>query len=327
MGARRYVAGKVAQALLTLGFVLVFNFFLFRVLPGNPAQILARNKLLPVAAVRELERDFGLHEPVAKQFVNYVGDTVRGNLGISYTFRLPVREVIASRIWWTVLLVGVSTIGSTVIGLLIGIYGGWRRGSAFDVGSLGFSLVTYSMPEFWLGILLLIAFGAGAGIFPAIFPIGGVETPGAGFTGLSHILDVANHMFLPAVTLILAFLGEYALIMRSSLLDVMGEDYLTTARAKGLRDALVLRRHAVPNAMLPTVTLVALNLGFVVSGAITVETVFSWPGLGLLSYEALRAPDYPLLQGLFLLFSAGVILANLVADLVYGYLDPRVRRA
>lgn len=321
MGTRRYLAGKVMQAVFTLIFVVVFNFFLFRVIPGNPAQILARNRLLPADAVAELERDFGLHEPLTKQFFLYVEDTARGNLGISYTFRRPVSEVIAERIWPTVLLVGVSTVLSTGIGLLIGIYGAWRRGSAFDVGSLGFALFFYSMPEFWLGILLLIAFAAGLGLFPT----GGIVSPGAGFTGLAAVVDVARHMFLPTLTLVLALLGEYALIMRSSLLDVMGEDYLTTARAKGLREALVLRRHAVPNALLPTVTLVVLNLGFVVSGAITVEYVYSWPGLGLLTVEAIRAPDYPLLQGLFLLFSASIILANLVADLIYGYLDPRVR--
>lgn len=327
MGGRRYLLSKVLQAVLTLVFIITFNFFLFRVIPGNPAQVLARNKLLPKEAVEELERDFGLKESLPKQFQLYVADTLRGNFGISYTFRVPVRDVIAERVWPTVLLVGVSTIFSTALGLLIGIYGAWKRGSAFDVSSLGFALVTYSMPEFWLGILLLLAFAGGVGIFPSLFPTGGIETPGAGYTGLAHYTDVLNHLFLPALTLTLAYIGEYALIVRSSLLDVMGEDYVTTARAKGLREGLVLRRHVVPNAMLPTITLAALNLGFIVSGAITVETVFSWPGLGLLSYEALRAPDYPLLQGLFLLFSAAVIVANLVADIVYSYMDPRVREA
>lgn len=320
---RGYLLRKVAGALVTLIFVLAFNFLLFRVLPGNPAQILARNKLLPQEAVEQLEADFGLHEPLISQFGLYVEDTVTGNFGISYTFREPVGGLIAERIWPTVLLIGVSTIGATIIGLLIGTYGAWRRGSGFDISSLGFSLVFYAMPEFWLGILLLIGLGAGLGWFP----IGGIETPGANFTGLAAAIDVLNHLFLPALTLILALIGEYALVMRSSLLDVMGEDYLTTARAKGLREALVLRKHAVPNALLPTVTLVALNLGFVVSGAITVETVYSWPGLGLLTYDAIRAPDYPLMQGLFLLFTAAIIFANLAADLIYGYLDPRVRNA
>jgi peptide/nickel transport system permease protein len=323
MGTRRYLTSKILQALFTLVFVIVFNFMLFRILPGNPAQILLRNRLVPPEAVRELTEDFGLNDPLPEQFVNYIGDTLRGNFGISFTFRRPVLDLIKDRVGYTLLLVGLSTLASTVIGLLIGIYGGWRRGSAFDIGSLGFTLVLYAMPEFWLGIILLIVFSSTFGIFPT----GGVVTAGADFTGFAAIVDVANHLVLPGITLTLAFLGEYALIIRSSLLDVMGEEFVTTARAKGLRENLVLRRHVVPNALLPTVTLIALNLGFIVSGAITVETVYSWPGLGLLSFEALRAPDYPLLQALFLFFSAAVIVANLVADLVYSYLDPRVRAA
>jgi peptide/nickel transport system permease protein len=205
----------------------------------------------------------------------------------------------------------------------MGIWGAWRRGSTYDVSTLTFSLIFYSMPDFWLGLLLLIMFAV---IIP-LFPVGQITTTTPEYTGLRAVYDVAGHMVLPTVTLVLAYIGEYALIMRSSLLDVMGEDYVQTARAKGLRDVYVRRRHAVPNALLPTVTLIALNLGFIVGGAITVETVFSWPGLGLLEYQALSTPDYPLLQGLFLIFSVSVIVANLAADVLYGYLDPRVRAA
>jgi peptide/nickel transport system permease protein len=321
--ARGYLISKVLQAVFTLAFVLVFNFFLFRVIGGDPARTLLRNKLVSPEVVANLRRDFGLDKPLVQQFGLYVEDTLTGNLGLSYSTRRPVSEVIGERIKWTVLLIGVSTAASIVIGILVGIYGAWRRGSGFDVGSLGISLILYSMPEFWLGIMLLILFASTLGIFPTR----GVITPGAELTGFDYIADVANHMFLPALTLTLAYIGEFALVMRSSLLDVMGEDYMQTARAKGLRDRLVRTRHAVPNALLPTVTLIALNIGFIIGGAITVETVFSWPGLGLLSYDALTAPDYPLLQGLFLLFSGAVIVANLIADILYGYLDPRVRRA
>lgn len=323
MEARGYLLSKIAQAVFTLAFVLVFNFFLFRVIGGDPARTLLRNKLVSPEVVENLRRDFGLDKPLAQQFVIYVDDTLHGNLGLSYSTRRPVSEVIGERVKWTLVLIGVSTAGSVVIGILIGIYGAWRRGSAFDVGSLGFSLVLYSMPEFWLGIMLLILFASTLGLFPTR----GVITPGADLTGFAYFVDVANHLFLPALTLTLAYIGEFALVMRSSLLDVMGEDYIQTARAKGLRDRLVRTKHAVPNALLPTVSLIALHIGFIIGGEITVETVFSWPGLGLLSYEALRAPDYPLLQGLFLLFSAAVIVANLIADILYGYLDPRVRRS
>src|SRR2546425_7774064 len=190
MGARRYLLSKVLQAVITLAFVLVFNFFLFHILPGNPARTLARNKLLPPAAVHKLEQEFGLNDSLPKQFAIYVGQTFRGNLGLSYQFRAPVTSLIRERVWNTLLLIGTSTIASTIIGLLIGIHGAWRRGSALDLGSLGFALVTYAMPEFWLGLLLLAAFAGGIGIFPALFPTGGIVTPGASFTGFHHFADV-----------------------------------------------------------------------------------------------------------------------------------------
>lgn len=328
MGARRYVVGKVLQALLTLAFVLVFNFFLFRVMPGDPVALLLRGtSAISTETVNALEKDLGLDQPLPQQFLTYVGDTLRGNFGISLASGRDVSAVVGERIWPTVLLVGSSTIASALIGLLIGIYGGWRRGSAFDLGSMTFTLTAYSMPEFWFGILVLMAFAGGVSFFPAVFPTGGYETPGAGLTGFAHVADVLNHMVLPFFVLTVAYLGEYALIMRSSVLDVMGEDFVTTARAKGLREKQVLWRHTVPNALLPTMTLTFLSLGFIFSGAITIEFVYSWPGLGWLTVQAIDNKDFPVLQALFLLFSAAVIVANLVADLLYAYLDPRVRAA
>jgi peptide/nickel transport system permease protein len=326
VGTRGYVLGKISQALLTVAFVLVFNFFLFRVMPGDPATLLLRGTgALSQETIATLNRDLGLDQPLPRQFVTYLGDTLRGNFGVSLASGDPVSEVIGSRMWPTILLVGTSTVASAVLGLLIGIYGGWRRGSAFDLGSLGFTLVAYAMPEFWFGILILLAFAGGIGFFPAIFPTGGYQTAGAELTGFSHVVDVLNHMALPFITLTVAYLGEYALIMRSSILDIMGEDFVNTARAKGLREKQVLWRHTVPNALLPTITLTFLSLGFVFAGAITVEYVFSWPGLGLLTVTAVDDKDFPLLQALFLLFSAAVIVFNLIADLLYAYLDPRVR--
>jgi peptide/nickel transport system permease protein len=183
------------------------------------------------------------------------------------------------------------------------------------------------VPTFWLGLILLVMFGVGFGPIPALFPAGGMSTPGtAGGLALSHILDVLRHLVLPCLTLVLVVFAQYVTIMRSSIIDELGSPYLLTARAKGLRDAEVRRRHAVPNAMLPTVTVIFLQLGTLVSGAITVETVYSWPGLGYLTYQALEIPDLPLLEGTFIVFSGSVIVMNLVADIVYRYLDPRVRR-
>jgi peptide/nickel transport system permease protein len=323
-GRGRYIVGKISGAVLSLVFVLVFNFFLFRVLPGDPAKSLTRNRYVPASQIEAITRRFGLDKPLPQQFVDYVKSTLHGDLGISYQYQQPVTHLIAQRLWPTVLLVGVSTILSTVIGLWFGVRGAWNRGGTFDKITMGFSLTLYAMPEFWLGLLLLVALAVGIGPFHGIFPTGGMRSATVDYHGFRSWLDIANHLFLPCLTLTLAYFAEYHLVMRSSLLEEKTEDYLLTARAKGLRDALVRRRHAVPNALLPTVTLVMLNFGFVVSGAITVETVYSWPGLGLLSYSALTGPDIPLLQGVFLLFSAAVIVFNLFADIAYGFLDPRV---
>jgi peptide/nickel transport system permease protein len=326
---RRYLLGKIFQAFLTLVFVITFNFFLFRVVPGDPAALLLRGtSAFNPENVENLRESLGLDKSLPVQFLIYVKDTAELHFGDSFFGRgAPVTEVINVRLWKTVLLVGTSTIASAILGLIIGIYGGWRRGSAFDVGSLSFTLFVYAMPEFWFGILMLMAFAGGVGPFPAIFPTGGYESAASGLTGTAHLVDVLNHLVLPFFVLTVAYLGEYAIIMRNSLIDIMGDDFIQTARAKGVRDKQVLWRHAVPNAMLPTLTLTLLSIGFIFSGAITIEYVFSYDGLGSLTVEAIQGNDYPVLQGLFLLFSGAVIVANLLADVLYSYLDPRVRAA
>ncbi len=319
----RWAFRQIGVSLLTLAFVLVFNFFLFRMLPGDPVRTYTRGRQIDAEQLAELRRSLQLDESLWTQFWSYVANPFNTDV-LSVQFRQPVYSVIGERVWPTLLLVGTSTLLATVIGTWIGIRAGWRRGSAFDKTAMTASIVLYAMPEFWLGMLLLIVFSAGVGPFPGIFPSGGMSS--VGVTGTwAQIDDTLAHLALPALTLTLAYLAEYALVMRSSLLDEVGSDYLLTARAKGLRDALVRRRHAVPNALLPTMTLIFLNLGFIIGGAITVESVFSWPGLGQLTYQALRGPDVPLLQAIFLVISVGVVVANLMADLLYGLLDPRVR--
>lgn len=319
----RFVTLKVLGALATLAFVIAFNFFLFRVVEGDPVANLFRGRNLTEQQRDELRQQFGLDGSQLEQFGAYVEQTLQLNLGRSYISNEPVAEEIWDRAWPTIALVGVSTLLSTVLGVLIGIAAAWKRGSPTDYTSTGFTMATYAMPDFWLGMLLLVTLSVSLGLFP----VGGITDPGSDATGLALLLDQAHHMFLPALTLTIAYLGEYAIVMRSALLDTMREDYLTLARAKGLRDAVVRNRHAVPNAILPVVTLIAINFGFVLSGAIAVETIYSWPGLGRLTYDALNGPDLPMLQGLFLVFSAAVIFFNLVADLLYAYLDPRVRTA
>jgi peptide/nickel transport system permease protein len=322
-GLLRSIAVKTGSALITLFFVLVFNFFLFRVLPANPAKNLTRNNALTASQLAAINKTFGLGRPLPQQFWNYLVQTLHGNLGRSFVNQEPVSQLIGQRLWPTVLLLGSSTVLATVIGVWIGIRGAWNRGSVFDRTSTAVCNTLYAMPDFWLGMVLLIAFASKI----ALFPTAGMHNPAGGGSGLAGLGDLLWHLTLPCLVLTLVYLAEYSLVMRSSLLDELGADYLTTARAKGLRDIMVRRRHAVPNALLPSITLIMLNLGFVISGAITTETVFSWPGLGQLSYIALNAPDYPVLEGTFLLFSAAVIVANLIADIMLTFFDPRVRNA
>jgi len=328
VGRQAYVLRKLLQALLTLFFVLIFNFFLFRILPSDPVKNLTRGAGLEIdeQEQQELMEEYGLNQPLFPgQFLDYMRDMLTLDFGKSIIVR-PDESALAvffEFMWPTLLLVGVSTIFATAIGVWLGIRGGWRRGKALDNASMGVSLVLYSMPEFWLGMLLILLFSTTLGWFPN----SGRVTVGADYTGLAAVADVLNHLFLPALTLTLAYIGEYYLVMRSSLLDVLGEDYIQTARAKGVREKNVLNRHAVRNALLPTITLIALSFGFVLGGAITVEVVFSYKGLGGLTYDALQAQDYPLLQVCFLFASAAVIFMNLGADLIYGYFDPRVREA
>jgi peptide/nickel transport system permease protein len=319
----RFVTAKILGSLATLVFVVCFNFFLFRVVETDPVANLFRGHQLTPTQRDELTREFGLEGSTGHQFVQYLKQTATLNLGRSYTSNQPVADEIREKAGETIALVGISAVLSAVIGTLLGIAAAWRRRTKTDYSITGFTMGTYSMPDFWLGMLLLTLFAVVLGWLP----VGGIVDPASNATGIGKLLDQAEHMILPALTLTVAYLGEYALVMRSSLLDTMREDYLVLARAKGLRDVLVRNRHAVPNALLPVVALIAINFGLVLSGAIAVETIFSWPGLGLATYEALKGPDLPMLQGLFLVFSASVILFNLIADLLYGYLDPRVRES
>jgi peptide/nickel transport system permease protein len=317
----RFVTHKVLASLATLVFVICFNFFLFRVVDEDPVASLYRGRNLTPSQKAELTKEFGLDKSTGGQFVDYLKQTATFNLGRSYTNNQPVWSEIKEKAGPTIALVGISGVLSAVIGILLGIAAAWRRRTKTDYSVTGFTMATYSMPDFWLGMLLLLTLAVGLGWFP----VAGITDPTSTATGLAKLPDQAQHIFLPALTLTLGYLGEYAIVMRSSLLETMREDYLVLARAKGLRDVLVRNRHAVPNALLPVVALMAINFGFVLSGAIAVEAIFSWPGLGLASYEALKGPDLPMLQGMFLVFSAAVIFFNLIADLLYAYLDPRVR--
>ncbi len=320
-----YLARKVLAAVVSFLITLVIGFVLFSLMPSDPVGTLTRGRPVSAAQLATLRRQLGVDEPVWHRFVTFVGRTLTGHFGYSYQYQQPVASLISSRIGPTLLLTGTATVISVVLGLWLGVRSGWRHGSLLDRVASGTSLTLWSVPTFWLGLILLVLFSVGFGPIPALFPAAGMSTPG--FTGgaLAQIGDVARHMVLPVLTLVLVVFAQYVTIMRSSIIDELGSPYLLTARAKGLRDDDVRRKHAVPNALLPSVTVIFLQIGGLIGGAITVETVYSWPGLGYLTYNALKIPDLQLLEGTFIIFSASVIAMNLVADLLYRYLDPRVR--
>ena len=309
--------------MLTIVGSVLLNFVLFRMMPGSPERI-SHNPSASVVARAAIRDHWGLDKPLfPDQFVAYVAATVQGDFGDSFKFRgREVTSVIAGRVWPTLILFGLGELIAIVVGLVLGAYSGWKRGGLVDYGGNGISLILYSMPYFLLGMILLVIFGTTLGWFPT----SGMFTLGHTYTSFAdQILDFTRHLILPLAAVSLGLIGQYSILMRSSVIETRGEDYVTTAQAKGISESRVLRGHAVPNALLPTVSLIGINLGFIIAGAITVEVVFSWPGLGTLTQEALEARDYPLLQGIFMVLAVTVVFANLAADLVYGRLDPRVR--
>ncbi|MEV0623085.1 ABC transporter permease [Nonomuraea sp. NPDC050404] len=325
-GTLRYALSKAGGALFSIAMVIVGTFFVFRLLPGDPVRNLAQGRNMTPDQLDLERRRLGLDKPLIDQFFDFVGDTLRLDLGTSYEYKRPVLDLIGERIGPTLLLAGTGLVIAVSLGIWQGTRAGWRHGSRFDKLSTATSLLLWSVPTFWLGLLLMMVFGVGIGPIPGIFPFRGIESVDAP-DGFAYVLDVASHMVLPCLTLVAVVYAQYLLVMRSSLLEEVSQDYVTVARAKGMRDDEVRRRHAVPNALLPTVTLVFMRIGFVVGGAVTVEYIYTWPGLGQLFYHAIQVPDFTLMQGTFMLITVSVIVMNTLADVVYHVLDPRVRSA
>jgi peptide/nickel transport system permease protein len=318
----RYVARKVASLFVTLYVTVSFNFLLFHVLPGSPIQLLARSGHYDAAARAQLVKLFGLNRSLFDQYVIYLRDMVHGDLGFSYVYRKPVATVLGGAIGNTVLLVGTATLVTVVVGVWLGVMAASRAHTLTDATITVGSLALWSMPDFFTGMILIFV----CGVWTHILPISGLVTPGLVTGTWGHLLDVARHLVLPALTLALVNAAEFSLISRNTLVDVTVEDYMLTARAKGLSRRVIIWRHALRNAMLPIVTATALYVGMILGGAIQVETVFSWPGMGLLIYNSVVQRDYPVLEGSFLIFAIAVIATNFISDLLYRVLDPRVRR-
>lgn len=317
-GVRR--AGGYAAVLLV---ALLLNFALPRVAPGDPVDYLLPPQTAGAVTAEQRQRalsNFGLDEPLPVQLQQYFVNLGQGDLGLSVRYARPVTEILGERVGWTALLVGGALVLSTLVGVLLGFASAWRRGTATDTATLTAVMVIDAMPPFFTGLLLIFVFSVQLDLLPVFGAL-----PASGATGLSFAGDVLERLVLPLVTLTLGYLGTVYLVARASLIGELQEDYVLMARAKGL-DERGVRRHAQRNALIPVTTVTLVGLGTLVGGAAVVETVFSYPGLGLLIYDAVLTRDYPLLQGAFLLLAAGVLLANFIADLLYPLLDPRVRR-
>jgi peptide/nickel transport system permease protein len=321
---RDYLIKRAVSALVTLGLAIVLNFFLFRIMPGDPTRTVTGDFRITPEVRRALVHQFGLDQPLWVQFVLYLQNLATGNLGVSFQYRgTPVVAIIfGRRLLNTFVLMGSSISVAFIIGIIIGTIVAWKRESKFDVSVVVFSLMTYSMPVFWLGMMIILIFG----YYLAAIPIAGTITVGLTYSNwFQYAADYLYHMIGPFVTLTLSFVGFYLIIMRDSILDVFTEDYMLTAKAKGLSDRKILFSHAMRNALLPMVSLIAVEVTYLFGGATMTETVFSWYGIGRLIYEAVVMADYPILQGIFFVMSILVIAANFCADVAYAFLDPRIR--
>jgi peptide/nickel transport system permease protein len=315
-----YVVKRTLFALMTVLVAVTLNFVLFRAAPGDATSSLRSCRNCTPEFREALHRELGLDKPKLEQYWIYVRDLAQGDFGLSFVSRQPVWDELRQPILNTLPMVGLGYLIAMVLGVVVGVVAAWRRGTILDWGGVSTSLFFYSMPQQWFGLMLLILF---AGTLPA----SGIADPFIEFTDPSWwevVVDRLEHMILPSVTLGLVLYGQYALIVRSSMLEALSEDYVMTARAKGLSSFGIVRRHALRTSLLPIVTLAALTFGFVVGGDILVEAVFSYPGIGLATYEAVFDRDYPVLQGAFLLLTLSVIVANFAADLLYFKLDPRI---
>ena len=310
---------RVGFALITVYVALTINFFLFRVLPGDAVSNVARVPTATPALRHALRVQFGLDKSVWQQYLIYLEQLAHGNLGISFGNQQPVADNLWTAFGNTLPMVAIGTIVAIVVGIATGVLSAVRRHTLADHVSTNLAIAFYAFPTQFLGMMLLI-------LFAGVLPSAGMSDPFAvgDASFLSNLGDLARHMVLPAATLALTLYGENTLIVRSAMLETLGEDHVLTARAKGLSRRAIVRKHALRNAMLPTVTMIGLSLGSIVSGAILIEVIFSWPGIGSALYQAVLHRDYPMLQGGFLVITVTVILLNLAADLAYFRLDPRI---
>lgn len=313
-----FILKRTGFALITVFVAVTFNFVLFRALPGDAITNLSKVPGASPALRAEITKEFGLDKSKWEQYLVYLRQLSTGNLGVSFSNQEPVTSVLFRAIGNTIPMVLMGTLFSIVFGTITGVLAAWKRRTALDYGSVSLALTFYSLPTHFLGLMLLL-------LTAGYLPRGGrVDEFLYNPSFITHWVDVGKHMLLPSLTLGLVLYGQYTLVVRSAMLETLGEDFVLTARAKGLPDHTIVRRHAFRNAMLPVITLIALSAGYIVAGSILIEKVFSWPGVGRLVSQSVEQRDWPVLQGTFLVVTISVVFFNYVADLLYYEFDPRI---
>lgn len=303
-------------------FTVTLNFMLPRIMPGDPLKYILGEDITFMTGeeVNERRIKMELDRPLPEQYISYVNDLIHGDFGYSYQQKVPVIDIIKRRIPYTLLLTGINLILSTVIGILFGTFAAWRRGDKVDIGLNNFFVFLRSMPSFWVGMVLVAIFGVQLKLLPTF----GAETIWGGYEGFDRFIDLLKHMILPVTSLVILSVSQIYLTMRYSMINTLQEDYIKMARLKGIPEKIIKYKHAMRNALIPVVTVVMLNLGYMVGGTTIIETVFAYPGMGRLLYESVIKRDYPLIQACVLIITLCVIFANLLADAIYPKIDPKV---
>ena len=317
---KSFAIKRLGVSIPLIFFVLILNFAIIQMAPGDPIYMYIGTGRVTPEYLDQMRNLYGVDRPLSEQLISYIFRTFQGDLGYSFWYKRSVTSLILGRMPATLLLMAGGMAYAIIFGILMGALSAQRYHSWIDTLFTGISLAGYSMPTFWLAQLLVLVFALLLGWFPS----GGIVTIGASFNGLAYLIDLIWHLILPAFCLGSFFLALITRMTRGNVLEAFTKDYIKTARAKGLSEKRVLR-HALKNSLLPLLTVISLNIAFLFSGAVVIETVFSWPGIGRLVFDALWARDYPILLGTFFITSILIIIVNLITDVLYGYFDPRVR--
>ena len=320
-GMGSYLLKRLAQIVPIVLVIVIFNFFLIHLAPGDPIVYIIGDAPVPEEVVAQLRQKLGLDQPLLQQLLIYLSNIARGDFGYSFVSRAPVLDVILERLPATLLLTVTQYVLAIFAGLALGVISAQRQGGAIDTGTTLISVIGYAVPVFWLGQMLVLIFSHQLGLFPSQ----GMYSLRYDMTPAGKVLDIAKHLVLPCITLAFFNLALIARLTRANMLQTLRLEYVMFARSKGISESAVVFRHALRNAVLPVVTIIGLNVKTLIAGAVLTETVFAWPGIGRLTFEALTARDYPVLMAMFVFIGILVVIANLITDLAYAYLDPRIR--